>query len=244
MSEVPERRYYSEQEVTRIIGRAAEIAEADGSQSFSPGVTVEELQRIAKEVGISVHALEQSVSEHNNFTEIGDSSQAVETFERIVEGEIDATNLEALRIALKAFRIPSGTYTQIDRSIGVTLSTGISQAKVTLNSRGGRTKIVVKSDSTYAFLMTVIPAFVATAIATAVIMSMGSALGAVVAATVIIGTCWWAFKRLSLAGHKRALRATDWLRASLARALEMNHSQPSTIPTTVQEDEEHLNQGT
>lgn len=236
MSAVPSRRVYSEQEVTKIIARASEISEAEDTLAFSPGVTEDELIRLAKEVGISGAALEKSLAEHNDFTEQRGGSAFVEVFEGVVEGEVDESDLDLVLEGLRTLNVSADRYIRIGRSIEFRLWTGISQAKVTLQARNGRTRISVRSDSEYPLAMSLVPSFALAGLGGAILASQGAGVVAAIVATSVLAIGWNVFRRIAGAGHRRARKLLDRLKENVSRATEQREVQPTTVAENLSEN--------
>lgn len=130
---------FSETEVSRLLQRAAEIQEKDSTTSYTPGVTFEELQRIATECGISLDALEKAMIQPEQETKLS-FLNLVETHERVFEGEIDFDNLDEVMESLGE-NVRFQTVQQFGRSIKAQVSSGTVFGRLELSARNGRTKL-------------------------------------------------------------------------------------------------------
>lgn len=142
-----EKRIFSETDAAEIVKRAVQIQEQQqrDQPAYVPGITEDELGRVAAEVGLSPAALEQAISEYKNKNrppEKGFSLKSEE--ERVVEGELSPDDFDLLTDVIKtsANQPPP---TQVGRTIRAKTMVGGSVADVAVTSRNGRTRIQVSS---------------------------------------------------------------------------------------------------
>lgn len=139
------REIFSEAEVGKIMRRAVELQETTESQEYTPGVTREELERIAGEMGISVSALEKALAEVRKQAPEKRSWFALKTeIERVIDGELDPNDFD-----LVSAQLPQGNSQMLPSQVGRTLTAkvqaGMGTAQVSVTSRSGRTKVKVDS---------------------------------------------------------------------------------------------------
>lgn len=114
---LPERRY-SDEEVRRLLERAAEMQPSAGGAPGAPGLTLRELEEIAKEAGIDPRALRQAAAELNAHGEdegagagrvfAGEPLRIV--FERTLPFEASAAGLDGLPPLIEmAVEVPGTT---------------------------------------------------------------------------------------------------------------------------------------
>jgi hypothetical protein len=197
---------FSEQEASEIVRRAIELHEkAAGEPIYTPGITKAELERIASEVGVSPQFLEQAIRETGAFESTKGPLHLTEEFERVIDVELDPDDFDLVTSQLKPFGNASQpSMAQIGRSMKASVWTGISQAEVEISSRTGRTRIRVKSTPLFAFLVGIMPAFMAGSIALGALAEGGHQMAGFAA---VIGCAiggFLAFRTLVRAGHKRA----------------------------------------
>jgi uncharacterized protein (DUF2267 family) len=143
---MPNRReIYSEAEVGKIMRRAVELQETTENQQYTPGVTREELERIAGEMGISVFALEKALAEVQKQEPEKRSWFTLKTeIEKVIDGELDPNDFD-----LVSAQLPQGNSqmqpAQVGRTLTARVQAGLGTAQVTVTSRGGRTKVKVDS---------------------------------------------------------------------------------------------------
>ncbi|MBX3118221.1 MAG: hypothetical protein KF784_04090 [Fimbriimonadaceae bacterium] len=136
---------FSESEVTKIVQRAVEMQEAGDSAGYSPGVTKDELLKVAKEIGVSPIYLEQAISEAQRKSETSEKRWRFGTdIDWVVKGEIDPQNFDIV-----ASKLPKPGANPLPTQVGKTLSAKVSSVtsvtNISVSSRNGRTRIKVSS---------------------------------------------------------------------------------------------------
>ncbi len=230
-----ERKVFSEQEVSAVVRRAVELQETAGKESYTPGVTPDELARIAGELGIEPKFLQQAIDEANSTESKRGPLHLTEEFERVVDVELAPEDYDVLLRYLK----PAGNrggFTQIGKTLSGTTWTGCSMAHVEVTSKRGRTRINVKSNALFAWLVSLHPATLASF---GLLGGLGST-GRIWLALAIVSAIWAvaiiAFKSLLEAGHRSARRLTDNLARSVSDSGEDLRSRlASTSATTIEQ---------
>lgn len=239
---MPNRRVFSEQEVTDIITRATEISAEGGEEAYIPGVTIEELERIAKEVGVDPRALKQAIDDLRGGTKPRRQGMFIEEYVRVVDGELHTDDFDLVieGVSLMNGKAGIGT-TQIGRSLRATIWTGVSQAFLNIQSRGGRTKIEIKSNPWMQALFTLHPAFMAALITTGAMGERGMGLigAAIGAGLLIVGGV--AFNALRKLGHRRAEEVVDKVKVNIENLVEDRLSRPTTVQTQTDISEQQIN---
>lgn len=140
---------YSESEITEIVRRAAELQEAGSAKGYVPGITGEELARMAAEVGIEPTYLEQALSEHQSGSDLAPKRRFGIEIERVFPVDIVPENFDLITDAVRimpltaAHGATSGGMTQVGRSLQGQVSGGWENPHFKITSRGGRTKLNV-----------------------------------------------------------------------------------------------------
>ncbi len=242
----PDKRVFSEKEASEIVRRAAQLHEQalESASPYKPGVTREELERIAIEVGIDPTYIERAILEGSRPESRKGPLHLTEEFERVIEGELDPNDFDVGTNALRVMHRHQGRgAAQVGRSLNATSWTGVSQANVHVSSRNGRTRLNVKSNALFAWLFALHPAFILSIIAIGATSEAGLiwlGLG-IVGALALAG--WAGFRTLLKTGHKRAGELTDRLAAVIA---DENASQAvlgSATTTTVADAPRHIELG-
>lgn len=235
---------FSEQEASKIIQRAVELSEQQSAGQYQAGVTKGELEKIAAEVGVSVDVLDKAIRESVEGAASKGGFKFTEEFERVVEGELDPSQYDLVIEGLKPMSNAGQPHAaQVGRTLSLSTWTGVGQAKVDLTSRNGRTKVKVKSNSIFQFLMTLHPALATALIATGALgekgmVWMGAAIGAV---ALTIGTAL--FGMLTKKGHKKAEALANDMRDRIANTLEAERTSTSVSVDQAQELHQRVGQG-
>jgi hypothetical protein len=221
-------RVFSEQEVSQIIQRAVEIAEQQPAPGYTPGITLEELEKIAAEVGVEPKALAQAIREAGSSHRDRKGFQLVQEVERIVSGELDPSQFDLIAEGIKPLaNAGQPAMAQIGRKLEMSAWAGTGQAKVSVVSRNGRTQIKVRSNVLFQALMTLHPAFVGSLVAVGVLAERGMGwIGAAIAAGLTaVGASL--FLVLSKVGHQRAEALADDMRERVAQVVASATQVPS-----------------
>lgn len=237
---MPEKRVFSEQQVSQILRRAVELTDAGVSPGYTPGITEAELERIAAEVGVAPTALRQALLETGIESSKKGPLNLTEEFERVVEGELDPDKFDIIAEGVKPMSNAGQPHmTQVGRTMQLSAWTGVGQARVSVTSRNGRTKLQVKSNALFQGLMTLHPTFIASLITVASLSERGMAwLGAAIGIGVMaIGGIL--FAKLTKFGHRKAEKLADTLRDRIAETLA---HQPTTTETAEVEDVQTVQQ--
>ncbi|MBC8063696.1 MAG: hypothetical protein H7Y17_02620 [Chlorobia bacterium] len=148
---------FSEAEVGDLIRRAAELQEANAEGSYTPGVTSDELKRIASEAGIDPKYLERAIQQK---AQTPPNQNKLITIEKVLPVELAPENFDA--ITEKVTPINSSTpqagtsvMTQIGRSLQGQVKGGWSNPHIKVTSREGRTKMCVRAESSIAAAMAI-----------------------------------------------------------------------------------------
>ncbi len=235
---------FSEQEATKIIQRAVELSEQQAAGKYQSGITRAELEKIASEVGVSVDALDKAIQESVEVASSKGGFRFSEEFERVVEGELDPSQYDLVIEGLKPMSNAGQPHAaQVGRSLSMSTWTGVGQAKIDLTSRNGRTKVKVKSNSIFQFLMTLHPALATALIATGALGEKGMVLtGAAIGAVALaVGTTL--FGILTKRGQKQAEALANEMRDRIANTLESEQSTRTHTNPLGQELHQRVGQG-
>jgi hypothetical protein len=225
---MPQEEVFSEQEATQIIRRAVELQERTANPPYIPGVSKNELEKVAQEIGVDPKFLRQALLESGEIESKPGIFHLTEEFERVIPGELDPQDFDKVAAAIKPFsNIGQPSVAQIGRTMRASAWTGISQATVEVTSREGRTRLKVKSLPFLAIFGALYPALIiaivsAAALAERGLLSLG--LGIAVAA---IGCGFAACRRLLSAGHRASKRLADKLKIVIAEETATTDSKPA-----------------
>ncbi len=238
-----ERRVYSEKEVGEIIRRAVEFTE-EGAAPYQPGVTQEELERIAAEVGVSPEALRRALREAEGKGAKRAPFALIQEVERVIEGELDPNDFDVVTDVMPmAGRSPHSQATQVGRSLTVQGWVGLAMSKLDLVSRGGRTRIKVHSNSIGAGMVTLYPAFVTAMISAGALSEARGPVFGVIGLAVAAGIAAL-FPWVARASHQRALKLADDAAARVEEAVQSAKGKQAPAALTEEERlEDRLGQG-
>lgn len=217
---MPSQHLFSEDEASRILQRAVEISSNEQSENFTPGVTREELERIAKEVGVSPDALERAIREGGIVNEKSGLFNLTKTYERVVEGELDPGQFDLICEGIRLMgRHGQSGMSQVGRNLKLSAWTGTGHAMVDVTARNGRTSIKVKSNSLLQAVMTLHPAFVTSMVTVGALSERGMGLLGIGIATGIMTIGAFMFRFLTKLGHKRAENLADLVKKNVEGAM-------------------------
>ncbi|HZH98018.1 MAG TPA: hypothetical protein VEX38_03530, partial [Fimbriimonadaceae bacterium] len=193
------KRIFSEQEVGEIVRRAVQLQEqAKDAELYTPGITREELSRIAREMGIDPKYLEMAIGTSKVSP---DPKRGVfnltQEFERVVDGELKQEDFDLLLEHVRARPGPHGpSIAQIGRTLSGRSTKGIFSSIIDVTSRKGRTKISVRSSPVFAYLVALHPAVIGSIIAMAAFGEQGSISAGIATAAGLLTVGGIAFKEL------------------------------------------------
>lgn len=197
------RSVFSEQEVSKILQRAVELAESQ-KESYVPGITHEELSTIANEVGIPSAALSAALEEHLANKNRGTAGKN-EPESRVVDGEVDPADFDILTEHLRPMHNQhQAGLSQVGRSVTCTSWIGATMAKVEVYSRDGRTRLKVAPSLAFPILYSIYPAGIVALMSG---LALGNAGQSILAALSTIGTLGlgaFAYWRLIKAARNQA----------------------------------------
>jgi hypothetical protein len=233
-----DRRVFSEQDVGDIVRRAAELQEQSSERSltYKPGITREQLERVAQEVGVDAEFLHKAISEHAELGAQGGKRPftLLPTEERVVEGELDPANFDLILSQVKARGSRNRPARQIGRSLEAQVWTGAGLASLHVTSRNQRTRIRLKSFPLFELMGTLYPAFIATAVGGSILASSGhlgaaAAVAAGAMTSAAVGLRFW---------MRRSVRALRRLADKVDRITsEEVARQPAPLPAAATEPE-------
>ena len=212
-------RVFSEKEASEILRRAAELMEkeVDGGKDYTPGITRQELENIAKEVGVDPKFLELAITQQGKPESKSGTLRLTEEFERVIEGELDPADFDVVAENIKVLsRMGNQGMTQIGRSMQASAWTGVSQANVSVSSRNGRTRLKVSSNPLFGFLMGGYPALIGSIISAASLSEHGYVGAGIAAAVGFLAAGVLAVRTLISKGHSAAEKLTDKLENAIA----------------------------
>lgn len=140
---------YSESEIAEIVRRAAELQEQGSAKGYVPGVTGEELSRLAAEVGIDPVYLDKALSERLSGQTPPPKAKGKNEIERVLPVEIRPENFDLITESVRIMPttttngVTTGGMSQVGRSMTGQIMGGWTNPYFKITSRGGRTKLNV-----------------------------------------------------------------------------------------------------
>lgn len=205
------RKVFSEKEAADLLIQAAKFQEEEpdpDSASYVPGITIEELKRMAKELGVEERYLEKALRKDVSFSAPGVTAKETKPFdflgipwvreyEAVVDGELPPDHFD---IVMEDLHSSHGTGrqgyamlpTQVGRTVQGTMTSGLGYGRFTMSSRGGRTRMKVRSNAFIPFMAVGYPLVMAGIITGAILSEEAIVPGAVgfliFVCSVVLGT--------------------------------------------------------
>lgn len=181
------KKIFSEKEATDLVLKAAKLQEEKpepDSPSYVPGITIEELKRMAKELGVEerylMRALEGDVSVEPRMRTKEDKKRFLgfkfsEEYEAVVDGELPTENYDVVMEDLTN-NTRQGAYAgamQIGRTVRGHVIAGLGMGMFTMTSRNGRTRLQLKTNAFLPFFLTCYPLFIASMVTLPIMAKKG-----------------------------------------------------------------------
>jgi hypothetical protein len=203
------KRIFSEQEAAEIMQRAVRLQEQSGTgEQYTPGITADELKKIAQEAGIDVAFLEKAIAGlgPEERSKLG-LFNLTEEFERVVEGEMNPDDYD--RIMNLFSHTQKNGLKQVGRTLSGPAIKGAHMMSLNVESRKGRTKINVKYMPVFAYLIGLHGPMIAGLVGMAGLIEGGQPWLGVGLAVGLLTAGGVAFNALVKAGRKTAKAVTD-----------------------------------
>jgi hypothetical protein len=151
------KRVFSEQEVAEVVKRAIVLQEQEHETAYTPGITKDELLRVAQDLGIDIKYVEAALQMGRPSETKRGPLNLTAAYERVVDAELDPANFDVIMEELKPLNGRQGVL-QVGRMLSGAIWTGWGSGHASISSRNGRTKIEIKSNPLISFMMTLYPA--------------------------------------------------------------------------------------
>jgi hypothetical protein len=135
---------FSEKKASEILQKAARLQEEKGG-SYAPGITHEDMVRIATEAGIEPQYIDAAIKSLSNKETRKSFLNLIEEEERVIDGELDPSEFDVIFEAVKPSRMRRGGAQQVGRTLSMQTFYKGNFYHVEISSRNGRTRILVKS---------------------------------------------------------------------------------------------------
>jgi hypothetical protein len=217
MELMPDRRLFSEAEISTIIERAIKLQEENvAAKSYTPGVTREELGRIAAELGVEPQFLQQAILDQLR-PATGNEKASLYREERVVDGEVDPSEFDLMLEQIRTVNTRHHPTQQFGRTLRTQALAGGGFVNVEVTARNGRTRIKAASFPVLQILGTFYPAFLGSIFAGTKLASMGQPLAGAAVSVGLFGAAALGFRAWSKAArkgmHTLVNRLADWASA-------------------------------
>jgi hypothetical protein len=192
-----DRRVFSEQEAADLVIRAAKMQEASQeSSSYTPGIDIEQLKRLAADVGVdekflfaAMSATPEAKDVHRRFMGL----PIFDEYERVVEGELDPEDFDIVtdlmgsgpgRTRLSGNGNRTLMTTQVGRSLEGYVRSGPAYGPLKMTSRNGRTRISARRTMFVPFMAGLYPAIILSIVTMA--MASENSISVAIAATIVL----------------------------------------------------------
>jgi hypothetical protein len=219
------KRYFSEKEAADLVVRAAKLQEKAGGDAYTPGVSFEELEKMAAEAGIDPAFLNQAMAgvpsgeeEAKTFLGIPLSTE----FERVVDVELPPENFDVVSEMFPPRFMGQGPHgarmmnvgQQVGRSLMMQLNQWPAFGQLKLTSRNGKTRITTKSTAFLAYFVGLHAPLILSFVLTMMMMPGERSANVNPAVLIPIIVCLMtagmaAFTWISKAGQKKMRELTD-----------------------------------
>ena len=184
---------FSEKEASDILIRAAKLQEElpEEGDSYTPGLTLSELKKMAKELGVDekyvLRAIERPPLGGFSITEKKSEENFFGTpfsreYEAVIDGELPPEHFDVIMEDLQLSdttkqRHHTMTPVQIGRSIHAQIWGGLTRGQFQLTSRNGRTRLKLKSNPFFSFFVAMYPTFIGAIVTIATLDERGVKIG-------------------------------------------------------------------
>ena len=224
------KKIFSEQEAAEIMQRAVRMQEESSKGGdYTPGITEDELQRIAVEAGIDVAFLRKAIAgiETDEKSTLGPFN-LTEEFERVVEGEMNPEDYDKILKLVKPGH--NRGISQVGRTLTGIGSVGPHMVHLNVESRQGRTKVKVKDTPVFAYLIGMHGPLIGSVIAVASTAEHGNVLLGLGIGAGLLTIGSFAFNYLVKSGRRAAKKLTGKVVEAIEEEvdpLRQNLTQPS-----------------
>jgi hypothetical protein len=215
-----EKGVFSEQELGEIVHRAAELQEQSSERGlgYTPGLTLQQLERVAQEVGVEPEFLRRALEERREGAP-GRRTGLLRDEERVVTGELDPADFDLILAHVRARRSRHRPATQIGRTLRAQVWTGAGLANLEVTARNQRTRVRVKSFPLFEVLGTLYPAFLASTMCALPLAIAGHGLASALVGAGSVAAGAMAFRFWLRRSNRAVARLADKIAAVVAKEL-------------------------
>lgn len=217
---------FTESEIAELVRRAAELQEQGSKEGYVPGVTRDELVRMAQEAGIDPAFMLKAIDEKRNPI-VGTAApkgkfQWKTEVERVLPVEVDPENYDIVTENVKVVPsmttqhgVTTGGLSVLGRTISGTISSTWDNPSFKITSRGGRTSLKVASTVSSACIgvLAIIPLMLSAVVG----REAGPIQGVALAVASVVGG-WLTARYFATKSVENASEVADKLEEGILRA--------------------------
>lgn len=202
--------------------RAVKLQEESAdAKAYTPGVSREELDRIATELGVNPAFLDEAIAEHLRPKPVEPERRKFSD-ERVIEGEIDPAEYDLLLEQIKVVNNRNHPVQQFGRTLRAQTMAGGGLVNLEVTSRNGRTRVKATSFPIAQIMGTFYPAFILTMISSGILGKSGHPIEAALVGAGLFGAAAFACR-----GWMRKTKASmNKMVDNLAAWVEQNAQKP------------------
>lgn len=229
-------RMFSEQEAGDIMKRAAQLQEGAAGDVYQPGVTRDELRRVAQEMGVGDEYLDQAILERLSNRPRG-LVPTLQMEERVVEGELDPRDFDIVLQNVSVRSNRRSAPVQIGRSLTAQAWSGTGLVKLQVSSRNGRTRIQVRPRPVLELIGSFYGAFLVAMIGGGRLSELGMPAIAFALSAIAFFAAFLVARAWVFASQRKAAELADHLQKVIGEHLAQSQT---TVPSTTVNSEEAL----
>ncbi|QYK54460.1 MAG: hypothetical protein KF824_06065 [Fimbriimonadaceae bacterium] len=251
------KRFFNEKEAAELVLKAAKLQEQsnEGSSSYAPGISYDELARMAAEAGVDPSFLQKALESapEKNESPVAFLGIPLSTeFERIVDGELPPENFDVITDIFPAKFAGHGPRgprmhnvgVQVGRSMQMQLAKGSAFGTLRVTSRNGRTRISTRQGMFLPFMAGLYPGLMGAVLALAFLTDRDTKAFAnpainipLAIASLIVGLV--AFVLLARSGQNKMREMTDAIAERVQEETDLMRDRlGETSDKSLAEDEE------
>jgi len=238
---VSEDQVFSEKQASEIFQLAAQLQEQKGDPqgAYAPGLTREEMIRIAQEAGIDPQYLDAAIRASSKKRPRRGFFELVEEDERIVDAELAMADFDVITEVIKPARTRRHPPHQVGRTLTFQTRFRGGLYVVEVTARNGRTRVKVKSVPFMAYLVSLHPAIILACGVWGSLSDKGEFTEAALAAMLVIAAGFFAFLTLVRRGQGQtgelAQIIADEVRQATEKDIRTNLTRPAATSVTKEE---------
>lgn len=223
------KKLFSEKEATDIMLRAAQLQEEEpegtDDDTYIPGLTIEELKRMAKELGVEEKYLEKALAGEKTIESEEKEKKFLgviwsKEFETVIDGELPPENFDVVTDELPPNSRKGGGHgnsygygipTQVGRSLQAGVNAGMVSGTLKMTSRKGRTRLNIKSNAFVPFMALGYP-FAMMALIFGVVLPSENGMNPILIwplVLAILGIAWFTCRAITHKGYEKMSKKFD-----------------------------------